>query len=72
MARRIEKVSGSSSLYDVAGAKNYGAVRHLTHDSQVVGDEEHGGPELRAYVAQHSQHLGLDGNVECSNRFVAD
>ena len=47
-------------------------VADLGRDAQVVGDEQHGEIEAFADIVQEFEHLGLDRDVECRDRFVGD
>ena len=44
----------------------------LSHDAQIVGDEQHAHAELALQVADEVENLRLDGDVERGRRLVGD
>jgi hypothetical protein len=63
---------GRADLDDLAEVHDGNSVAHVSHDGQVVGDEETGDAEALLERPEQIEHLGLNGNVECGNGLVAD
>ena len=59
-------------LHDTPGVHDHHVVRHLSDDTQVVGDEHDGGIDLILQVAQQIQYLRLDGHVQGRGRLIGD
>ena len=47
-------------------------IADLGRNAQVMGDEDHGNPELAAQVDQQFQDLSLHRDIECGHRLVGD
>ena len=72
MSGLVKDVALGSEFDQIAGVHHGDAVGHLRNHGEIVGDEEHGEPELRAQFAKQVENLCLDGDVECSGRLVCD
>ena len=70
--RAPEERGRRSSLDGAAEIHNGDLVADMTHDPQVVGDEQVGEPAFRLNVFQQIDHLGLDRNVERGDRLICD
>ena len=51
---------------------NGNAIRNVLYDGEVVSNEEISSAELILKLLQQVQNLGLNGNVKCRDRLVAD
>ena len=58
-------------LHDVAEVHDRDAVRDLTNDREIMGDEQVGDPELLLEVLEQVEDLRLDRHVERGDRLVA-
>ena len=72
MARPPKDLADRALLRDAARVHHEGPVAGLGDDGQVVGDEDHREPELRAKPLEELQDLRLDHDVEGRRRLVAD
>src|SRR5690349_1354105 len=59
-------------LDDLAEVHDEDAIRDVTDDIEVVGDEDVGQPEVLLQVLEQVEDLGLHGDVERRDRLVAD
>ena len=57
-------------LHQFAQVHHSDARRDVLHDGQVVRDEDVGQAEVSLDVLEEIQHLALDADVECGDRFV--
>ena len=53
-----------AGLHDLAEVHDRDAVTDVSHDRQVMGDEDVGEPELVLELLEEVDDLGLDGDVE--------
>ena len=60
------------NLDHLAQIHNGNAIRNVLHDGEVVSNEEISSTELILKLLQQVQNLGLNGNVKCRDRLVAD
>ena len=68
----VEELVGLRELHHLAEVHHRDPVTQVVHDAQVMGDEEIREVELVAQVLQQVDDLGLNGDVECGDRLVAD
>ena len=68
----LKNVVLGSEFDQIARIHHGDAVGDLRDDGEIVRDEEHGEPELRAQFAKQVENLRLDGDVECSGRLISD
>ena len=61
-----------SHFDQAAGVHHSDAVRHLRHDREIVGDEQHRQRKFLAQLAEQVEHLRLDGDVERCRGLVGD
>src|SRR5690348_2755834 len=72
MLRIIENLGCPAALDDLAAVEHDGLVGELTHDGQVVTDQDVGDGGLVADVGQEVEHLRLDRYVQRGDRLVED
>ena len=72
MGGPAEQVVGAGDLHDAAEIHHRDAVRDVTHDREIVRDEEVGEAELGLQVLEQVDDLRLDRDVERGDRLVAD
>src|SRR3984957_1864094 len=70
--RMIPHLLGRRLLGDLPQIHDRHAVAHVTHDRQVVGDEDIGQTELALQVGEQVQDLRLDRHVQRGHRLVTD
>src|SRR3954452_3155948 len=63
---------GGTGLDDPAAPHHGDPVADLAYDGEVVRDEDQRESELPLQLAEQGDHLGLGGDVESGDRFVAD
>ena len=66
----VEHITQSASLHDTAGVHNGDLITDVCHDTQVVGDHDHGHLALIAQLLHHAQDLSLNGNVQSGGGLV--
>ncbi len=67
-----ENLRGASHLHDPAQIHDGDAARNVTHQPQVVCNEQIGELQLLLQIHQQVDHLRLDRDVERRHRFVGD
>ena len=72
MLRRGEDIVRRAALDDLAIGHHAHPVRHLAHDAEIVGDEQHRHVEFRFELEQQVEDLRLDGHVERGGRLIGD
>jgi hypothetical protein len=70
--RVIEDLRGAAAFHDLAAVEHDGLVGELTHHGQVVADQDVRDGRLVADVGQEVEHLRLDRDIQCGDRFVED
>ena len=70
--RRGEDLLRGALLDDLALRHHADPVRHLAHDAEIVGDQQHRHVELGFELEQQLEDLRLDGDVERRGRLVGD
>ena len=68
----LEHVVAHGAFDDPALGHDRDAVAHVTHDGEVVGDEEVAHPALLLELQQEVEDLALDGDVQGGDRLVTD
>ena len=68
----VEYVFCISVFDDFALMHDGDVVRNVAHHGEIVGDENHGEIEIFTQLEQEVENLGLDGDVECTDRLVRD
>ena len=59
-------------LDDFAVRHHAGAIRHLFHDAEIVGNEKHRHAQARLKIFQQAENLGLNRDVEGGRRLIGD
>ena len=59
-------------LNDPTVMKNQHPIGEMLNNAQIVRNEEQSGFKSRLQFGEQIQHLRLDANVQCGNRFVAN
>ena len=72
VGRTLVHLEARTVLHDLAQIHDGNAVAHLTHDGEIVGDEDVRQAELSLDVEQEVQHLGPHRDVEGGHRLVTD
>ena len=72
MLRRGEDIVRRATLDDLAIGHHAHPVRHLAHDAEIVGDEQHRHVEFRFELEQQVEDLRLDGHVERGGGLIGD
>ena len=72
MARPLQQPRGRPELHDAPGIHGRDAVGHALQQAQIVGDDEHRGPELTDQRHEGLDHLYLDQRIERRGGFVGD
>ncbi len=71
-ARSGEDLLDRPGFHDLPGVHHDDATRDLGDDTEVVGDEDDGHPELSLELGHEVENLRLDCDVEGRRRFVRD
>jgi hypothetical protein len=72
MRRPRKQVLRLGQLHDLPEIHHGDAVADVSHDREIVGDEQIAEPELLLQVHQQIEDLRLNRHVERRDRFVAD
>ena len=72
MARVVVQLVGGRQLDDLPEVHHRDAVAHVTHDAEVMGDEDDRQPEVALKVAQQVDDLRLDRDVQRGDGLVGD
>ena len=67
-----EHVPSSSFLGDLARVHDSDPVTSLSHDPEVVRDQEQGRTEALTKIGEDAQDLSLDNHIERRRRLVRD
>jgi hypothetical protein len=59
-------------FYDLAQVHDRHSVGNVLHYGKIVGYEQVSEVELILKILQKVYHLGLDGDIQRRNRFIAD
>ena len=70
MQRPLENLAHRPVLDDLSRIHHRHVISEVTHDAEVVGDEQYGHAQLFAQVAQQLNDLRLDGDIEGGGGFV--
>jgi hypothetical protein len=70
MARMLEHALDLADLDDAAEVHHRDAVRDVTHDREIVRDEQIRDAELRLQILEQADHAGLNRHVERRHRLV--
>ncbi len=70
--RMVEDLFRCTCLDDPPFLHHRDRIAYVSDNGHVVCDEEVSKVELILQILQKIEHLSLDGDVECRNRFVAD
>jgi len=70
MRRGIEHLLGRRQLDDATAVHHGDATADLTHQAQVVCNEEVGQPQPLLQVEQEVHHLRLDRHIQCRHWLV--
>ena len=70
--RRLEELVTWSLLYDASEVHHADLIAEVTHDGEVMGDEEVGQVEALLELSQEVYDLGLDGDVERAHRLIEE
>jgi len=68
----IEQRLNGRGLHNLAGVHHHHPVHILSHEAQIVGDEEHGHAPRFLLGPKHVHELSLDGDVQGGGRLVCD
>jgi len=72
MERVVEQFALGGEFHDVSEVHDGYPVADVAHNGKVVGDEKVGQAEPVLEILEEVQHLGLYGDIEGGERFVAD
>jgi hypothetical protein len=72
MVRVVEDRPRACLFHLFAGVHDQYAVGHLSNDTEIVGDYDHGHVEFGLETSEQVKHLGLDGDVERGRGLVGD
>src|SRR4029077_17626538 len=72
MLRPFKHIRDRTGLDDLAVLHHAHDVGDLTHDSEIMGDEQHRHAEARLQLFQQREDLRLHGHVERGGRLVGD
>ena len=70
--RPLAHIRDGAGLHQPTAVQNGDAIGHVPDDREIVADEEVAQRELALQGTQQVEDLGLDGQVECADRLVAD
>lgn len=68
--RGLKDILCCAVLDGLTGVHNHDLFAGLGHNTQIVGDEDHGGVQPLLQFVDQAQHLGLNGHIQCSGGFV--
>ena len=72
MARRVEYSVGIGAFHDLAKIHHRDASADISHDVQVVGDEDVGQAEALTQLDEKIEDLRLHGSVKGGDRLVGN
>ena len=70
MTRILEQLLRIAQLDHLPEVHHHHPVAHVTYDVEIVADEDIGQPKGFLEIEKQVENLGLDGFVECRDRFV--
>ena len=65
MLRVVEDLGDAARLDDLPLRHDADPVRHLAHDAQIMGDEQHRHAHALFQIGEQGENLGLHSDVEC-------
>ena len=72
MRGRPDDIGNAPFLDPPPGIHHQHPLRHLGDSTHIMGDQDDRGLELCAKIAQQSEYLGLNGDVERRGRFIGN
>ena len=66
------QVIRNSGLHNPPLIHDHRVVAEVANDAQIVADEEQRQPPFFLEFDQQIEHLGLDADIQCGDRFIAD
>ena len=72
MARLVEQPQHRGLLDDLSRVHHQHPVRHLRHQADIVGNQDHRHPQILLQFLQELHDLRLDGHVQSRRRLVRD
>jgi hypothetical protein len=70
--RGLEELVSRRLLDDAPEVHHADFIAEVTHDGEVMGDEEVGQVEALLELSQEVYDLSLDGDVECAHRLIEE
>ncbi len=68
----VEDLLHRAGFHDLPGIHDRQPVSDSRHDSQIMGNQDHGHVELALQILQQMENLGLDGDVQGGSRFIGN
>ena len=68
--RGLKDILCCAVLDGLTGVHDHDLLAGLGHNTQIVGDEDHGGVQPLLQLIDQAQHLGLNGHIQCGGGFV--
>ena len=68
----VEDILKRAVFHNLTGIHDGDGIADFRHDAEIVGDHDHGHIILAFKIADHIQHLGLDGDIEGGGWLIRD